>query len=191
MWQRVCSAVLPCVRLGVIAAGLLGGCAGGWTGEITGLGACRHDVGEGQVAEVSAVLERTGREGASPLEWTLPSFAEGQTTLHLRVEEHSPVRRFGGEGCAEPITTSAVTAWVQSEDGALDEVLEGTATAVAPDQIVFRLERPADALEGAGAPPEPGAMLRVEASFSADGLHGSVTFDSEAEEEAGAPLAVF
>lgn len=166
------------------------GCAGGWTGEITELGACREDVGPAELSQMSAALERSGRTGRAEVEWSLESFAVGVAELTVSVEERGPARLLGGEGCEAPLTTSPIRARVETSDGALRETLDGEATVVGTDAVLVRVSRPASELEGTGAPPEAEA-LHLEVTFAQGGVHGTVTFNSDAEEAAGAPLALF
>jgi len=162
----------------------LAGCAGGQTGEITMLGACREDVGPGDLSEVSSALDSLGREQTVAITWMDARFGAGDTDLVFTLTEREPARLVGGEGCDVPFVSSPVEASVRSGDGAVDAVLDGAIGRTAADSVSARADAPYDGELG------PGALV-LEVSVGEELTTGSLSFDPESETEDGTTLALF
>jgi len=170
---------------------LLAACAGGQTGEITELGACREPLGEvatdaaseaGAPAETQLARLTTTAEGT--LAWADGADAALTVTLALAGE---PATLVGGEGCERPFLHVPITVGLRTADGALDETLEGAIALQDHDRAAAHARLPLAALRGTltldGVDPETATLL-VELDVSTDALGGQLFVrPSEAEDE--------
>jgi len=162
----------------------LAGCAGGQTGEITMLGACREDVGAGDLAEVSSALDSLGREQTVAITWLDERFAAGDTQLTFALAEREPARLVGGEGCDDPFVSSPVEVVVRSDDDAVDATLDGAIGRTAADAVTVQSDRPYEGALGVG-------RLVLQVSVSAELTTGALSFEPDSEAEDGTTLALF
>lgn len=154
------------------------------------LGACREPIGDAELEEVSVALDRVGRTQEATVSWGDPAFADGETTLRLTVEELGPATLIGGQGCDRPHVSSPASARLTSDDGALDESLEGSLARIDPQTIVTHFTLPAGELAGTGDLPVEGT-LRVDVTLQPDTMTGSVSYEPPTDDEDGTGLALF
>jgi hypothetical protein len=168
----------------IVCAIFLAACAGGQTGEITMLGACREPIGTTALGEPSdagrAVLDQLAAislEIEAPLAWQSAERTEPTQVSVSFAPTGEPAVLLGGDGCERPWLEVPVSVRVQTEDGALDEMLAGSAFLSDADAAnVYASTAIADVrgeLEPPGVDPER-ASLRVDLLSQPGHLEGQV-----------------
>lgn len=154
------------------------------------LGACREPIGDAELEEVSVALDRVGRTNEVSIAWDAPSFATGETTLRVTVEELGPATLIGGQGCERPHVSSPARAMVSTDDGVLAETLDGSLARIDPQTVVARFALASGELAGSGSLPEEGT-LRVDVTLQPQSMVGALTYEPPTEDEDGTGLALF
>ncbi|HBQ19044.1 MAG TPA: hypothetical protein DEF51_50605 [Myxococcales bacterium] len=175
-----------------LSASLLAGCAGGQTGEITELGACRVAIGEVAIDAASeagssaeAQLSALTSELSGTLAWTDAGRAPAAVTVSVALSGQ-PATLVGGEGCARPFLDAPVQITVRTDDGALDEVLDGVLVLQDAGAAAARARLPLSALRGGltleGVDPTRATVL-LELNLMAETLSGQLFVRPSDEED--------
>lgn len=172
------------MRRWLVSAILLTACAGGQTGEITELGACREPVGAAAIDAPSAAgrsaqeqLDELASSASTELAWHGAPASAVEVGFALTGE---PGTLLGGSECARPWLAAPVTLTLRTADGALDESLSGTAlfadtgAATVEATVLVRELAGALALDDRALDPEH-ATLHVTLFAERDALGGQLT----------------
>ena len=168
-------------RVWVVCALMAAACAGGQTGEITELTACREAIGAVSVDETSeAGLSARDQLAAlttaveTELAWEGAGSTPATVSFALSGE---PGTLLGGAECARPWLEAPVTLTVRTADGALDETIEGVVL-LANGTATVRSSIPVEEVNGA-LELELDATLRVDLQPERDALRGQLSLLTE------------
>ncbi len=182
------------MRRWVIASALAcTACFGGQTGEITDLTACRDAIGSQPLDEPSAdAPPPRERLDAMTSSRELPLTSDaGSTTLTVAyAPTGEPATILGGPECVEPWLEVPVLVTLRTSDGALDEVLEGTALLSGADAVSVRASATLSELRGTLADPSRDT-LEVELQSDPAALAGRVVLHAADEDPPDRELATF
>lgn len=186
------------MRPGWIMSALIAtACAGGQTGEITDLTACAAPVGTVAVDQPSDA-GRSAREQLAELmtraEAALAWQDGGSSTLAISFDlSGEPATLLGGPECARPWLEAPVTITLRTEDGAIDDTVEGTVLLTDMGSASVQASITIADMNGALAEDHPDldpqlTTLRIDLLSDGDSIGGQLTLSEDASD---APLASF